>query len=417
MDTVTQSKCERPGQAHVRRMLHLSIWMLLLLFVLTSSTDTQVTGKVTVSKCIGEDAAFWWNYTVTPFYAVEWYFGKTLIATLEESHPQDFLKINNSYKHRFHRLLEENRIGFNLTNVTKNDEGDYTCKLNLKSTSILVEQKGTLNVRDIIHGNLNIICDHNICTCGNPNRSGAYSWVFHDGVGRSETLNTNRSQLNVTGIAKNGSFHCVRHSDCQRSGCFHFTSDIIHGNLNIICDHNICTCGNPNSSGVYSWVFHDGVDRSETLNTNRLELNVTGMAKNRSFHCVRHSDCQRSGCFHFTSTQPCRRRGRALDSMAYCRCDEDEPESGTYNSEIHMVKNSPIPLVKNSPMPLVKNSPIPLVKNSPIPLILRHMFTLLPLLSLLALVSSLSSLLLWLSRGKTFQRLETMWNQGVNHRN
>ncbi|XP_067658231.1 uncharacterized protein [Haliotis asinina] len=220
----TESKCERPGQAHVRRMLHLSIWMLLLLFVLTSSTDTQVTEKVTVSKCIGEDAAFWWNYTVPPFHAIQCYFGRTEIATLEESHSQNFLKIINSYKHRFHLLLEKNRIGFNLTNVTKNDEGDYTCKLTLKSTYILVEQKGTLNVQEIIHGNLNIICDHNICTCGNPNSSGVYSWVFHDGGGRRETLNTNRSELNVTGIAKNRWFHCVRHSDCQRSGCPHFTS-------------------------------------------------------------------------------------------------------------------------------------------------------------------------------------------------
>ncbi|XP_046585018.1 uncharacterized protein LOC124291984 [Haliotis rubra] len=45
-------------------------------------------------------------------------------------------------------LLEEDKIGFNLTNVTRGDDGDYKCIVNLRSTSVRVKKKGTLNVTE-----------------------------------------------------------------------------------------------------------------------------------------------------------------------------------------------------------------------------------------------------------------------------
>ncbi|XP_046544617.1 uncharacterized protein LOC124254804 isoform X3 [Haliotis rubra] len=125
-------------------MRHLSSWILLLLSLFTPCTHNEVT----VETCIGETASFKWDYKVPPFYAVEWYFGKTQIAEAFDEHlSQDSLSINGSYKSRF-VLLEEDKIGFSLTNVNSEDNGDYKCIVNLRSTNVRVEKKGTLNVKD-----------------------------------------------------------------------------------------------------------------------------------------------------------------------------------------------------------------------------------------------------------------------------
>ncbi|XP_046544614.1 uncharacterized protein LOC124254804 isoform X1 [Haliotis rubra] len=124
-------------------MRHLSSWILLLLSLFTPCTHNEVT----VETCIGETASFKWDYKVPPFYAVEWYFGKTQIAEAFDEHlSQDSLSINGSYKSRF-VLLEEDKIGFSLTNVNSEDNGDYKCIVNLRSTNVRVEKKGTLNVK------------------------------------------------------------------------------------------------------------------------------------------------------------------------------------------------------------------------------------------------------------------------------
>ncbi|XP_046544618.1 uncharacterized protein LOC124254805 [Haliotis rubra] len=123
-------------------MRHLSSRILLLLSLFTLCTHNEVT----VETCIGETASFQWDYKVPPFYAVEWYFGKTQIAEAFDEHlSQESLRIHDNYKSRF-VLLEKDKVGFNLTNVNKDDDGDYKCILIVQRTSIPVEKKWTLNV-------------------------------------------------------------------------------------------------------------------------------------------------------------------------------------------------------------------------------------------------------------------------------
>ncbi|XP_067676946.1 uncharacterized protein [Haliotis asinina] len=117
----------------MKRMQHLSIWILLLLFELTSCANDAEN----VTVCANETASFVWYYEVPPFFAVEWFFETTRIAeTLKADFSPESLSINGIYKSRFHLLDETEKFGFNLTNVTWDDRGEYKCKLILQSTHI-----------------------------------------------------------------------------------------------------------------------------------------------------------------------------------------------------------------------------------------------------------------------------------------
>ncbi|XP_067676947.1 uncharacterized protein [Haliotis asinina] len=129
----------------MKRMQHLSIWILLLLFELTSCANDAEN----VTVCANETASFVWYYEVPPFFAVEWFFETTRIAeTLKADFSPESLSINGIYKSRFHLLDETEKFGFNLTNVTWDDRGEYKCKLILQSTHIPHELNKILIVQD-----------------------------------------------------------------------------------------------------------------------------------------------------------------------------------------------------------------------------------------------------------------------------
>ncbi|XP_067651806.1 uncharacterized protein [Haliotis asinina] len=129
----------------MKRMQHLSIWILLLLFELTSCANDAEN----VTVCANETASVVWDYEVPPFFAVEWFFETTRIAeTLKADFSPESLSINGIYKSRFYLLDETEKFGFNLTNVTWDDRGEYKCKLILQSTHIPHELNKILIVQD-----------------------------------------------------------------------------------------------------------------------------------------------------------------------------------------------------------------------------------------------------------------------------
>ncbi|XP_048254564.1 uncharacterized protein LOC124117846 isoform X2 [Haliotis rufescens] len=131
----------------IQRLLRDWKLIILMLFRLTSYADSSDQLE-TVTKCLGENASFTWDYEVQPFIAIEWFFENTQIAeTSEPSFSGDVLHINEKYNHRF-VLQSPGNVGFNITHVTKNDEGDYRCVLTLKSTAIPKALKKKLRVED-----------------------------------------------------------------------------------------------------------------------------------------------------------------------------------------------------------------------------------------------------------------------------
>ncbi|XP_048254066.1 uncharacterized protein LOC124124606 isoform X2 [Haliotis rufescens] len=147
--------------ANVRLMKgiqHLPNWQLIIpLLLLTSYTACDISTpssvpdssdqNMTVATCIGGTASFTWSYEVQPFLAIEWFFGDKPIAdTTVKSFSKDDISITPNYTYRFH-LQTAGKVGFSLTDVTKNDTGTYSCVVTLESTHISKEFTAQLQVK------------------------------------------------------------------------------------------------------------------------------------------------------------------------------------------------------------------------------------------------------------------------------
>ncbi|XP_071095542.1 uncharacterized protein [Haliotis cracherodii] len=280
-------------------------------------------------NCNDRTANFNWTHPLKSLYRIQWKFKDMYIANYTGTaldFSQEALRIHQNYKGRFN-LLKPVGVGFNLTNVTRADIGNYRCIVTLR-TGVGETLEGVLEERYTDRQIKVEVCNDGNATFKLTRGNMSFSLIRWQVNGKTFASTTktgfSTDSLNITAdykprfrllkqgdvgfqldhVSRNdaGTYTCIITSQSPE-----FTilgelevKDQQSGDFNITVNNQVTlTCGESRDS-TYSWIFSNTTGRENETSTGH-ELPLSYIPQKGSVYCQRHSDCTSSLTFSFSS--------------------------------------------------------------------------------------------------------------------